>query len=518
MAQSTLSESGLHHALDVLRRRKWAGIIAFVTVLSLTAPFSVYLPDIYRATATILVEAQQASTNFVRPAMPELETRLVTIQQEILSRSRLSTLITSLNLYPRLRASVPMDAVVERMRRDIRVELTGTAENRGNPTTIGVKISYIGLDRQSAAQVPNALASMYVEENTRMRERQTGQMAEFLKDQLGAAQRELDRQQERISAFKTARTGELPQQISVNLATLERLNTQLRLNSENQLKARDRHDRLVEQLAESEERPGTAAGPTDQLAVLNQKLRELQGRFTDRHPDVIQLQAQIRELERQRPLDPSAGAVVNSATSPRRRLSEAIRATESELARLKQEEQKLESEIASYDERIRVAPTHEQELETLNRDYATAKESHDLLLKRYEEAQLAESLEQDKKGEIFRILDSAVVPSYPAAPNRLRLLIMALFFALASGTAAVLLSEQLDTSFHTVGELRQFTRVPVLASIPYIAVRDRLLSQTFRVAVVASAVASSCVLLAAFAYYAARENTLLVWMLAGPQL
>ena len=111
----------------------------FAAVVSLMAPFAVFLPNIYRGAATVIVESQDANSTFVKPSVPELETRLVTIQQEILSRARLSDLILRLNLYPRQRVKAPLDAVVERMRKDIHLDLTGTDQSRGRATTIGVK-------------------------------------------------------------------------------------------------------------------------------------------------------------------------------------------------------------------------------------------------------------------------------------------------------------------------------------------------------------------------------------------
>src|SRR5687767_14783058 len=137
MAQSTIRDSAFDIALNVVRRRKWVGLITFAAALAIAAPFALFLPDVYRGTATIIVESQEPQNNLVKASVSELETRLVTIQQEILSRTRLSDLITRLNLYPTWRGKVPQDAIVQRMRRDIRLEPTGTDQNRGRATTIG---------------------------------------------------------------------------------------------------------------------------------------------------------------------------------------------------------------------------------------------------------------------------------------------------------------------------------------------------------------------------------------------
>jgi hypothetical protein len=92
---------------------------------------------------------------------------------------------------------------------------------------------------------------------------------------------------------------------------------------------------------------------------------------------------------------------------------------------------------------------------------------------------------------------------------------MAFVLAAVSGIGVIVLTEHLDTSFHSVGELRQFTRLPVLASIPYLNVQANLVKQSLRIALSVGVVISVCALLAFVAYHAARGNTQLVWMLGG---
>src|SRR5712691_8307832 len=86
--------------LGVWSRRKWVGIVVFAAVFTAVASVARFLPDIYRSTATVLVERYQVSETFVRSSVTgELETRLQTISQEILSRARLGDLIHRLGLY-----------------------------------------------------------------------------------------------------------------------------------------------------------------------------------------------------------------------------------------------------------------------------------------------------------------------------------------------------------------------------------------------------------------------------------
>lgn len=498
MATSTIRDSAVDIALGIVKRRMWSGIAVFATTLSLAIPIAMFLPDVYRGVTTVLIENQDASAAFARGAVPELETRMMTIQQELLSRTRLTRLIEELNLYPSWRRHATMEAVVEKMRRDIHVELART--DRGRPTTIGLKISYIGLDPKSSAAVPNALAQLYVDENTRMREGQTSEMARFLKTQLDDARAQVDIQEKRVDAFKQSRAGELPEQVSINMVALERLNQQLRQNADDQQKLRDRQQRASGIT--------TSESDVDPLQALKTKLADLQTRYTDQHPDVIRTKAQLADLQRELAAKPP---------TPRRAVHAPVTELDNELAALKRDEARIRTDIAENERRIQSAPTVEQQLEQVERDYSSAKESYTSILKRYEEAQLADSMERTKSAESFRILDPAVLPTFPAAPNRMRLLILAAFFAISAGIGTMILLEQLDTSFHSVGDLRQFTSVPVLASIPYVHTRPTI-GGVARIVISCVAVVGLCVALAGFAYRTAQQNTQLVWMLSAPQL
>jgi uncharacterized protein involved in exopolysaccharide biosynthesis len=263
---------------------------------------SASLPDLYRATATVLVEAQHVSEELVRSSVSaELETRIQTIREQVMSRERLGALISRLGLYPELRArGVAFDAIIERMRRDIELDLNTTAASGARTPTIAFAIRYSGRNPRTVADVANMLASVYVVENSKIREGQAVRTAEFLKTQLDAVKRELDEQERRATEFNLSHIGELPQQVAANLASLERLNTQLRLNGENQVRAMDRRERLERQLTELP--PSQAATSTSdpartgsaELTKLKQELEQLRRKYTDHYPAVIRLRDDCR--------------------------------------------------------------------------------------------------------------------------------------------------------------------------------------------------------------------------------
>ena len=231
----------------------------------------------------------------------ELETRIQTIHQQVMSRARSTDVITRLGLYPDLRNIVPLEALVERLQREVQLTLKGVEPTGGRSGTIAFSLSYSGRNPRTVAQVANTLAAFYVEENTKSRERQATQTADFLKAQLAAVKRELDDQQQRTSDFKLRYAGEL-QQVEVSLTALDRLNTQLRMNSEGQSRVMERRERLQQQLVDSlTVAPGAqpVETPAVRLWKLEQELADLRTRFSDRYPEVIRVKAEIAALEQQ---------------------------------------------------------------------------------------------------------------------------------------------------------------------------------------------------------------------------
>jgi protein tyrosine kinase modulator len=540
----TRSRSPLDMLQAVWGRRKWLAILVFAVPIAAGVPLITFLPNLYRSTASVIVENQQVPETFVRPTVTgAVELRLNTISQEVLSRTRLAKLIESFDLYAEMRKHASLEAAIQSMRRDIKLEVKSTQLKGLREATVAFTITYQGNDPATVARVTNTLASFYAEENIRTRERQASGTADFLKVQLGETKTRLDRLEQRVSGFKRQHLGELPQQMDANLQTLERLNDQLRRNTDSQTRATERRQTLTSQLAEAESLqafsflPSAAGGPAGsgsplappelRLAQKKDDLARLRTQFSDRYPDVVQLAAEVATLEREiaaakarAPKSDASSTTASpppppTATSPYTlRLKEALSDVQTELKVLKTEEGRIREIIATYQARVENVPRREQEFTELARDYDSTRDLYRSLLKRYEEAQLAESMEQRQKGEQFRILDQAVANSQPAAPNRPRLLIMILASAIGLALAAAVLAEHLDTSFHDVDQLRAFSNVPVLVSIPRIVTPTDVRRGWWRMRLAATAALVGLLMIVSLAYVAAKGNEGLVLLLA----
>ncbi len=492
--------SGLDAAVAVWRRRKWRALLVFVALLAVSVPVIRHLPNTYESTATVLVEHPLIPVDvFGTPAGGELETRLRTVSEQILSRSRLYDLITRFNLYPDLRQRSP-EMAVEQMRRDIQVQFNGVPQPTGLTSTIAFSVSYQGRNPETVAQVTNALTALYVAENTKIGEQNTAGTSEFLQAQLDGARQQMDAREQKLNAFRISHIGELPEQQAANLATLQQLNEQLRA--------------LTAQMDEPANPTGAVTGAggdtaLGRLARLQAELADLRTRYTDAYPDVVRVKLEIAALQRQIASRGAGSAVSDPSTDHPSSPATAGSAP----TVLRAEEQTLRSQIALYEQRIQTSPLIEQELQQLSQDYAAARDNYQSLQQRYEGAQLAEQMDQRLQGEQFRILDPAVPSRRPVKPHRSQLLLAALLLSMGAGVGAALLAEAGDTSFHTVDELRAFTTAPVLGSIPPIVTEAdaRRRRRQFRLAALGAVLAMA--LLAGGSFYLTRPGHALVGFL-----
>jgi uncharacterized protein involved in exopolysaccharide biosynthesis len=290
----------------------------------------------------------------------------------------------------------------------------------------------------------------------------------------------------------------------------------------------ERRERLERLLAEA--RSGSAGPATPaltpaaaQLLKLREELAGLRRLYSDQYPDVIRVQAEIAALEQEiaqagtdGPPAPAPAetdgqtAPGDPAKSPRT----AVAQMEAELQSLKDEEAFLRQIISGYEARLENAPRRELELQQLSSGYETTKERYQSLLKRYEDAQLAESLEQGQNVEQFRLLDPAIPPNGPIAPNRLKLLMIGLAAALGLAFGAVVAAEKLDTTFHTVDDLRAFVTAPTLATIRRIRTRTDARRRLLRLALIAVMIVVGLALIVAGSHYVASGNETIVRRMA----
>lgn len=296
----------------VIRRRKKAFTLAFVLIFLAGSVTAFVLPPIYRSEATVLIEGQQIPEDFIKSTITGfVEERLQVITQQIMSRSKLTEIIERFNLYPQERRKYPLEQVLDKMRDDIELEtINAEVKNprtgRASTATIAFNISYDGKSPPTVQRVANELASLYLEENLKAREQRASATTAFFQEELKNLKTEIATLEKRISDFKKAHIGELPEYNEINLQTLSRLERE-RDKIEMQLRSlREREIYLKGQLASVDpflpvgaEKGEVETDPATRLRFLKVKLTSLRAAYGEKHPDVIKVKNEVEELERQ---------------------------------------------------------------------------------------------------------------------------------------------------------------------------------------------------------------------------
>lgn len=498
---------GLAMIIEVVRRRFHLVLVPFLFVMAAGLSLAIFLPSLWTAKSTILVDRQKIPESFVKSTITtDVEAQLLGLSQQIMSSGQLMKIIEAHDLYPEIRRTRSADEVVDRMRRNIRIEVQNDDRDKRNPRTVGFSVLYTTTTPKVAMTIANELAALYVNEDVRYREKHSVSASEFLDTQLKDVRDRLQNQERRVAEFKERNMGELPEQREANLRTLDRLQQQLQSAQETLRRANERRQLLTQTLAEVDQSNTTVSGPggtpnpspaeaaAARLSVLKQELTQMQSRYNDKYPDVVALKDQIRALEAKLAADPPSASVrdtqAKAAAVAAKKDGKELRAAPQNSyvqnllqqldqatieARTSTDEVKgLREQIALYQRRIENTPRREQESAQITRDYESTRELFRSLLGKRGEAEMAAELEQRQQGEHFRIIDAAGLPDRPAGPNRFRIVLVAFVLALGISGIAVVIAEHTDTSYRSAEEVRMIEMVPVLSTIPKIVTeRDR---------------------------------------------
>jgi len=298
MTPASINETiKLDYYIELAIRRRWLIIIPFCLSMILGIYLAITLPRVYESETLILVEPQKVPASYVRPLTSiDVDSRISTISQQIMSRTNLEKIIDEFRLFtgPEFEGMYLEDKLELLMKR-INVNVT-----RGRGGSDAFKITYKGTDPQKVMQITNTLAAYFIEQNLKIREAQAIGTSDFLEDQLVSTRKKLEKMEESLKEYRTKHMGELPEQLDTNLRILERLQMQLSDKMESLRNAKDRlamigRTILIPQAGQQAQ--GDVPEDFQTLEELKIQLANLQGRYTERHPDVVRLKSKIRHLE-----------------------------------------------------------------------------------------------------------------------------------------------------------------------------------------------------------------------------
>jgi polysaccharide chain length determinant protein (PEP-CTERM system associated) len=531
--------------IDMLRRyRSWLiGPMFAGLVVAVVAAFM--WPDTYVSTAMMRITPQQVSERLVPTVMVmQMSQRLSSMQQEILSRGSLTELIQrpALDLYRKERVRLPMEDVVNDMRPKIKIQMIDVGNGQGRATS-AFTISFSYPDRFKAQAVVRELVGKFMEQNATVQRNAADTTATLIDDELKQAREKMDALDATISKFKNENMGRLPEQFQANVAQLQSLQMmvgnaneavsrlqQQKLGLETQLQNNTTNMNYYSSMADE----SVLVGPNGQtvrnekLNNLNQKIMNLQSdlaaakeQFTANHPTIRELQARLttmeaqyeeeqkKDLDRQSILANSNQPQVQKRSNPQtQRMVQDYQAaiatikTEIQNTNLQMDEkikqvQELNRQIAHYQGRIEGGPQLEQQYVAMMRDYGLAKQNYEDNSRKSALTKTSKNMEDHKAGENLEMLDPPSDPTAPTEPNRWQWAAMGTGMGLMLGVVLAGAKEMKNTSLKNLKDVRAYTNLPVLSSIPLlenallVRRKRRLLWLAWTVAIIVGSVAMS---------------------------
>ena len=505
-AQNLNFNETLRQVTGFIVRWRWWVLLPLGAVMLVTAAILWVLPNRYTSRATLLVVQQRVSERYVVPnSTTEIGAVLEAMKQQVLSRTQLLRIINEFDLYSRSKHLAP-EQLVALILRDIDiVPIKGDT----NQKLDAFQISFTTESPVVAQKVTTTLTHLFINEYLRNGEEHATSTTSFLHEQVMQKAQELRAQEERLRDFKLQYSGELPEQQQGNLGILTGLQGQLQNTMANLNRAQQQRAFLQAQIEAMSNRstvrtttgprvivPGSLApiqmtaleAAETELARLQTERSALLGKgFGPQHPDVVANKAEMEDaenavkrlraaqaaaLERSR-ASAAAGTSAAEAEAAAEnddpalvQLKSSLEANRLEIENLTNEETRLKTSIAQYENRINVTPVREQQQAGMVRTTEALRLEYADLLKKEQESQLATNLEKEQGGQQFRLVDSASLPVVPSSPKRFKLSLGGAGLGLFLGLGLAAFMQMRDTSFHTQGEVTKLLMPPFVVSIP----------------------------------------------------
>ena len=485
--------------IDIARRHKsWiVGPLFAAIVASVVGAF--LWPNTYISSATIKVVPQQVPEAFVQSNVNQvMSERIASMAQTVLSRAALTTMIQNFDLYPRDKNRLPMEDVVEKMRKDIQIGNVGTYAAQAQSRTVpAFQIAFSYTDRYKAQKVVSDIASKFIDQSIRERSVASRGTNELLRDQWESAKKEMEGLDTKLAEFRMKNSGRLPDEVQSNLQQMNALQTRLtnlngsisrvsqeKLGYETQLRIlKDQMNSLKEPAVVEQALPKSekVLEAEREVQTLERQLAILRENYKDTYPGIqttlgmLQTskaklsQAQKEDAARKpevRQANPAIAREARELDAAYKRVQSAIEAKDLEAEEYRKEIAQVNNALRGYQSRLEAVPMSEKEYTELTRDRDLARQKYLDLDAKMTKSDLANKMEERKIGESLEALDPASLPQTPAKPQREIIIGVGAAAGLLLGILFAGVREMKDSSLKNLKDVRAYTQLPILGSIP----------------------------------------------------
>ena len=486
-------QTGLGAAMDirrwfnVFRRRIRLFIAVALVVFAATVMLTLQATPRYTATASVVLDTRKTNVTGVQQVMSDMPTdaSAVATEVEILKSGQLAErVVKALNLdedpefNPALRkpkglgavrASVrdlvkgaapktaPTPAQLQRAHEGVVSNVLGGLQIRRTGMTYVIAIGYESESPTKAAAIANKWSELYLLDQLQSKFEATQQATRWLNEQLGSLRGQVEQDDAAVQQYRIANnllsasgTSLTEQEISSYSQSLASARADLaadnaRLSTARQQLARGSNG---EDVGEAMSSP-VIGQLRSQRAAVSAQVADLQGRYGDRHPEMLKAKRQLTDIDSQ--IQEEIGRIVSNLE-----------------AKVEVSRQRANAVGGSLGGAKGTLASNSRAMVRLNELQRTADASRTLYesyLARYKETSTQGGIETSDA----RIVTKAKVPGGQSSPDVRGNLIRGLLLAIAAGAAALILAEMLDAGLATAEDVERRLETAYLGSVPMLA-------------------------------------------------
>jgi len=452
--------------------------------------------------------------------------RIQLIKQRVMTRDRVLSIIQKHKIYLDKRDKLVPSELVANFQEDAEINMisANVRDPRGGgigEATIAFLIAFNDKSAVRAQGVANELVSLFLNENTRVRSQRAAKTTDFIKAEAEKLKKEIGITETKIMDFKAKSGNSLPEMLQSNLASLDRARESFRQADSDIRITKDRIIYLTDSLIRAEKEGGveqtdqplskaaqlrslkaqyihfsslyTAKHPdtirvkrqiqnmdpgfTGELSELDasKELKQaenelvlLKDKYSESHPDVLKLQQKVNELNEIESQEDNFIKEEDQGNALYITLSSQLRSMQHKIEYLYEFKQELQEKIQQLQDNIDKTPLVEKEYYDLQRMRQTSLNKYAEMESKYRAAKLAQTLEEEQKGETFTLIEPPIAPEIPEKPNRKKITVMGFGLGLGLGLGLVILLELMNEVIRGPKALERITGMQAIVVIPYI--------------------------------------------------
>jgi succinoglycan biosynthesis transport protein ExoP len=325
-----------------------------------------------------------------------------------------------------------------------------------------ITVSYSHRNPRIAARLANAIADTYLADQLEARRQSAKRATGWLSERVSTLRRQVEASERAVAEHRARHNLTAAAAGSLSDQQAAAINAELVAVHADAVQKRAKYEQArgileggrIESVAEVMQSPAIATLRASEAQTAHEEA-DLRTRYGPEHPKVKRVRGQRADLRRQ--IKAEIGRVVSTLK------------TDYELA--KKKEATLEQSLR---ELTRGKDGNDQaviRLRELEREAESDKALYESLLSRLKEAEQQTSLPSAET----RVVAPALTPGSPSFPNTRRMFILATAFGVFAGCCLAYLLEQIEKGFTTMEQAEEALQLPVLALVPHLSRRQRVL-------------------------------------------